>query len=244
VPLAERPDLAAAIPDILSSRWPTFMLAGNPGHQVDLTHLLTEQAPHHQILLLDTDDTVLGVGLSVPLHWDGTSPGLPPGWDGAVTASADLLAQGASPSMVSALSVTISPQAAGQGHAASIIRALKAAAARIGAPGLLVPVRPILKPQYPLIPLDRFIAWRTPNGRVFDPWLRLHQRLGAKVLAIAHHSMTITGSASDWEDWTGLAFPESGDYTIPGGLVPLPIDRETDTGTYREPNVWVFHPGD
>ncbi|MDQ1645571.1 MAG: hypothetical protein QOJ50_1755, partial [Cryptosporangiaceae bacterium] len=125
-----------------------------------------------------------------------------------------------------------------------IVRALKAAAVAIGAPGLLVPVRPILKPQYPLIPLERYVAWRTAEGDVFDPWLRLHQRLGAEVLAIADDSLLVTGTVAEWEGWTGLALPDSGAYVVPGGLVPLHVDVTADTGTYREPNVWVHHPAD
>jgi GNAT superfamily N-acetyltransferase len=242
VSLAERPDLAPAIPDVLASRWPVFMLAGEPGHDVDLTQLLAVDAPGHQILLIDAEDKVLGVGLSVPIEWDGTAAGLPSGWDGVVAASGALLARGGTPDMVSALSVTISPDAAGRGHAATIVRALKAAAAGVGPRGLLVPVRPILKPQYPLIPFERYLGWRTAAGEVFDPWLRLHQRLGARILAVAEDSLAVTGSVAEWEAWTGLALPESGEYVVPGGLVPLRIDTETGRGTYSEPNVWVLHP--
>jgi len=46
---------------------------------------------------------------------------------------------------------------------------------------------------------------------------------------------------SDWENWTGMRFPESGDYVVPEALVPVRIDREVDTGLYVEPNVWMHH---
>ncbi|MDQ1657387.1 MAG: hypothetical protein QOD41_2470 [Cryptosporangiaceae bacterium] len=242
VPLSERPDLAAGILDVLNSRWPAFMLAGNPGYEANLIQLLAVDAPGHQILLVDSEDTVVGAGLSLPIEWDGTVAGLPSGWDAVVDASAALVASGSAPTAVSALSVTISPQAARHGLAEVIVRALKAAAVAVGAPGLLVPVRPILKPQYPLIPLERYVTWRTAEGDVFDPWLRLHQRLGAEVLAIADDSLLVTGTVAEWEGWTGLALPDSGAYVVPGGLVPLQIDVTADTGTYREPNVWVHHP--
>jgi hypothetical protein len=55
-------------------------------------------------------------------------------------------------------------------------------------------------------------------------------------------SMRITGSVSDWEEWTGLALPESGSYVFPHGLAPLAVDCAADNGTYWEPNVWMIHP--
>jgi hypothetical protein len=51
-----------------------------------------------------------------------------------------------------------------------------------------------------------------------DPWIRTHQRLGAEILSAAPASQTMTGTVAEWERWTGMAFPESGDYAIPGGL--------------------------
>jgi hypothetical protein len=45
----------------------------------------------------------------------------------------------------------------------------------------------------------------------------------------------------EWADWTGLVFPESGAYVIPGGLVPLDVDVEDDTGRYVEPHLWMHY---
>ena len=46
---------------------------------------------------------------------------------------------------------------------------------------------------------------------------------------------------AEWEEWTGMAFPESGDYVFPGCLATVEIDREQDVGRYWEPNVWIVH---
>jgi hypothetical protein len=51
----------------------------------------------------------------------------------------------------------------------------------------------------------------------------------------------MTGRVTEWEAWTGLAFPDSGDYVIPDGLSTLHIDRAADLGTYVEPNIWLQH---
>jgi len=61
------------------------------------------------------------------------------------------------------------------------------------------------------------------------------------VLKPEPRSLHITGTVAEWEEWTGLAFPESGDYVFPRGLAPVAIDREADAGTYWEPNVWMRH---
>jgi hypothetical protein len=42
---------------------------------------------------------------------------------------------------------------------------------------------------------------------------------------------------ADWEAWTGMRFPESGDYVFPKGPSTVHIDRDLGTGQYWEPNV-------
>jgi hypothetical protein len=243
VTLGERPDLAPAVPGVLSSKWPAFMLAGRPAHNVDLIALLMS-VPEHQILLVDGLNQVHGVALSVPLQWDRTVDGLPAGWDGAVSSAAELIDRGATGNAVSALSITLTPQATGRGLAAGMISALRAAAAASGASALIAPVRPVLKAHYPLTPMAKYLSWRTADDEAFDPWLRLHLRLGGLQVGIAYPSMTIIGSVAQWQDWTELSLPAAGEYVIPGGLVPLVVDRKADTAVYREPNVWVVHSTD
>ncbi|WP_410628478.1 hypothetical protein [Amycolatopsis sp. cmx-8-4] len=241
ITLAERPALIAEIPGVLAGAWPRFMLEGRPGHGVDLTQLLTA-FPAHQALLLTRTDDLLGVGLSLPMGWDQSTIRLPAGWDGAVTAAADFHRRGGgSPTMVCALSITMTPAGIGRGLAAQLIGALKVAATRAGAASMIAPVRPIHKSRHPLIPLDQYLTWRTAAGEMFDPWVRLHLRLGGMIAGITFPSMTISGSIADWEGWTSLALPSSGEHLIPGGLVPLRVDRDADIGIYQEPNVWIVH---
>jgi GNAT superfamily N-acetyltransferase len=107
---------------------------------------------------------------------------------------------------------------------------------------LVAPVRPSLKHRYPLTPIERYVEWRREDGLLFDPWLRAHERLGAEIIGIAEDSLVSEGTVAEFEKWCGLQFPESGDYVVPGALVPVEIDRENDRGVYREPNVWMRHP--
>jgi hypothetical protein len=53
--------------------------------------------------------------------------------------------------------------------------------------------------------------------------------------------MVITGTAQEWEAWTGMYFPESGAYVVPEALQPVLIDLENDSGRYEDPNVWMRH---
>jgi hypothetical protein len=53
--------------------------------------------------------------------------------------------------------------------------------------------------------------------------------------------MRVTGTVAEWEEWAGMAFPETGTYIVPGALVPVEVDLERDVGLYMEPNVWMAH---
>jgi hypothetical protein len=86
------------------------------------------------------------------------------------------------------------------------------------------------------------VRWRREDGQLLDPWMRVHERLGARIGAPLPESLLITGSLADWEAWTGMAFPESGAYVFPEGLAMVSIDRGADRGVYWEPNVWMIHP--
>jgi hypothetical protein len=90
--------------------------------------------------------------------------------------------------------------------------------------------------------MARYARWQRADGAPFDPWLRVHWRLGARVLGVAERSMVVTGRVRDWEGWTALSFPATGDYVVPGALTTVRIDRARDCGRYIEPNVWMLHP--
>jgi hypothetical protein len=120
------------------------------------------------------------------------------------------------------------------------VKAMLDVARRHGLEALIAPARPSWKEHYPLVPIEGYAAWRRPDCFPFDPWLRVHERLGARALKPEPQSLRITGSVPEWEQSTGMAFPESGDYWFPGGLTTVAIDREEDTA-YWEPKVWMEH---
>ena len=239
VSLDARPELLVAALDLLAVGWPEFM-QHDPVAERHQACLATELA-RFQVLLLDDKDELVGLGVAIPFAWDGTLAGLPAGWDAVVTQGVADLDTGRRPTALTALSVTVAPTRRGQGLSRLVLQALKDAAVRAGLGTLLAPVRPSAKSTYPLTPMERYVRWARPDGTPFDPWLRTHWRLGGEVLEVCPVSMDITAGVAAWEDWTGLAFPETGSYVVPEALVPVAIDRERDLGRYLEPNVWLRH---
>jgi hypothetical protein len=239
VTLAERPDLEPAVEPLVAAGWPRFALE-SPLDRAYWERLLREFAAY-QALLVDGGGRLLGVGQSVPFRWDGRTEGLPGGWDEVfLQAMADADA-GRALTAAAALGVTMAGEARGRGLSRLLVLGLRDAAAGHGLADLVVPVRPSQKAAYPLTPMERYLGWTMPDGRAFDPWLRVHVGLGGEVLGICPESMVVTGSVAEWEEWTAMRFPDSGLYVVPGALVPVEIDRERDQGRYAEPNVWVRH---
>jgi len=60
--------------------------------------------------------------------------------------------------------------------------------------------RPTLKSAYPLTPFERYVGWKRADGAPFDPWLRVHHRLGAEFLEIMPKALVVTGTVSKWEE--------------------------------------------
>jgi hypothetical protein len=197
---------------------------------------LTEQYPDFQFHLVD-GDTIMARARSIPIRWDGTVDDLPDGIDGAIARGFD---EGGA-NVLCAMVIMVPRDVQSRGVSAAALAAMRDIAERNGLESLIAPVRPNWKERYPLAPIERYAAWRRDDGLLFDPWLRVHERLGATILKTEPHSLRITGTVAEWEEWVGLAFPESGDYVFPQGLATLQIDRDEDVGRYWEPNVWMKH---
>jgi GNAT superfamily N-acetyltransferase len=234
---AERPDLDERADELTGEVWPEYNRHGDVLNE--LWPVLDERFTDFQFVLVDAAEEIVAQGHMVPCRWDGTVDGLPEGIDAAL---AGAVAAAEPPNAACALAAEIRPGHQGRGLAPEMIRAMAALCRRHGlAGGLIAPVRPNLKARYPLIPIERYATWTRPDGLPLDPWMRVHARLGGRILRTAPRSLRITGSVGEWESWTGLALPETGTYVFPDGLAPLEVDRERDVGAYWEPNVWMAH---
>jgi len=146
------------------------------------------------------------------------------------------------PNLLCALQIVVPSKHAGRRLSADAVNAMKEIAKLHGLDGLIAPVRPNHKARYPLTPMESYVRWTLDDGWPFDPWMRVHARLGARTVKVCHRAMLITGTVSEWESWTKMRFPDSGEYVVEGALRPVEIDRGRDLGTYIEPNVWMHHP--
>lgn len=235
VTVAQRPDLIEAAWQRTRDTLPAY---NNHGDILNAYwERLTEELPEFQFHLVGDDDEILARARTIPLRWNGSVEDLPAGIDGAIARGFD---EGDANTLC-ALVIMVPRDLQSQGLSAQAVAAMGELGRQHGFASLIAPVRPNWKERYPLVPIERYAAWRRADGLLFDPWLRVHERLGATVLKPEPRSLRITGTVEEWEEWTETAFPESGEYWFPGGLATVAIDRETGRGAYWEPNVWLQH---
>ena len=227
--------------DIGDASWPEFMMHNSVANEN--WHELFDRFSDYQFALFDTEKNCMAaMANSLPFYWDHPVQDLPEGgWDWVfLKAIADHKA-GVKPNIQSAIQIAIHPDYQNQGLSANMVKAMRDIAKSKGFENMVAPVRPNQKSKYPLTGIDDYIQWKNEQGLPFDAWLRVHARLGARILKPCHEAMIIRGSRADWETWTGLKFPQSGQYYIPGALNPMEMDIEKDDGIYIEPNVWMVH---
>ena len=237
--LKERPDLAKAF-DVIGDRvWPQFM-----GWDAVLRRYwddLYRQFPKYQLILCDGDEAI-GLANSIPFHCDVPFEELPEeGWDWGLVKGLKDKKKGLKPNTLSGLQVAVDTGYQGKGISPMIVREMLSIARKKGLEHVAIPIRPTLKSRYPRTPIAEYIKWTREDGLPFDPWIRVHVKIGARIIKPCHRSMYISGSVADWEKWTGMTFPETGDYIVEGALTPVRIDLRRDTGEYIEPNVWIVH---
>jgi GNAT superfamily N-acetyltransferase len=235
------PDYRERAGDIAEASWPEFMLHDAIANEN--WHELFDRFGDYQFALMDTEtNRMAAMGNSLPFYWDKDIAELPEkGWDWVFLKAVEDHEKDVRPNIQSAIQIAIHPDYRSQGISTEMVRAMKDIGRSKGFPYLVAPVRPNQKRQYPLISIDDYIQWTNDEGLPFDAWLRVHARVGATIVKPCHEAMTICGTRAEWEEWTGMKFPQSGKYYIPGALNPMHFDLEKDEGMYIEPNVWMVH---
>jgi GNAT superfamily N-acetyltransferase len=236
--LEEKPELRAELEQINSTVWPEFLLHMEMKHAEALFTTFAE----FQLLLCNPSGELIAFSLAVPLKWDDTPGDLPRNISEIMQRALDANQRAAEANTLAVFAAVVNEGYQGQGLSSTLLKEVKRLAAANGFTALIVPVRPTWKNRYPLTPMSRYASWTRADGAPLDPWLRVHWRLGGKILRVEPSARTVNGTVMEWEKWTGMSFPESGEYIVPGALQPVSIDREQNIGMYEDPSVWVKHP--
>jgi GNAT superfamily N-acetyltransferase len=241
--LRERPELRPAVfsADFLPPFWPEYLLH-SAAARLYFPPPFLDQYLDFALVGLD-GDKVVARAFSVPFAFNIPSRTELPdgGWDEVIQWAHEDLHNDRRPTAVSALEISLLPQARGRGNSRLMIDAMKANARARGFADLFAPVRPSQKHMQPLTPIRNYVDEPRADGLPRDAWLRSHVRVGGRIVKIAPYAMTIVGTVGQWSQWTGMTFENSGDVEVAGALSPVRICLEQDYGVYVEPGVWVHH---
>ena len=236
--LAQHPRLRSHFGRLHGVAWPAFL------HDDVVSAVwprLYSDFPDYQIALCDRSGKVVAVGNTIPFAWDGTIRGLPNRIVDVIMRGIEARERRRRPTALSALAAIVDPRLRARGLSTTLVEAMRDLATAHGLDALVAPVRPSHKGHYPLASMARYAGWTRPDGAPFDPWLRVHWRLGARILRIAPRANTVKATVAEWEERAGLSFPESGRYVVPGAFQPIVVDRKRDRVRYVEANVWMLH---
>ncbi len=236
---------AAAMRALIARTWPAYFRHAGPADpnapSSYFLDTLLDHWPHLQLLVCDPGGDLLATANWAPISIDlAIEPPPSRGWDWALERAVEDL--GRTPTCGVALAVTIAPEHQGRGLASVALRAMRDVVTAQRLSCLIAPVRPNHKERAPLVPMEDYIARRRPDGLLEDPWMRVHERLGARVLGACAESMSLGGRPVDWERWCGVPLDVDGAHVVPQMLAPLQVDLRADWATYIEPNVWMLHP--
>jgi GNAT superfamily N-acetyltransferase len=241
--LRQRPDLRPLVfASSLQSVWPEFMQHDAAAELYFAPSMLDRYLDYAFAGI--ADGKVVARAFCVPFRFNtDCRTELPDGgWDQVIRWAHDDSTTGRAPTTLSALEISMLPEARGGGHSLALLDAMKACAKAKGFAELFAPVRPNQKHLQPHVPMRDYVANVRPDGLPVDAWLRTHLRAGGKFVKIAPCSMTIVGSLADWSRWTGLPFDRSGEILVTGALAPVMVSLQQDYAVYVEPNVWIRHP--
>lgn len=245
--VADDPGLKERIQGLIDRVWPRFVTEAAWPKDYALRSDwfgVYRRWPHLQFGLIDpANGALVGAGNALTLVWEGATDELPEdGWSWAMHKGRQDFEAGSTPTVGHALSVTLDPEYRGKHLSGVALRAMKELIQTTGVRRFFVAVRPPSKARYPITPMAEFMRWQNAEGLPLDPWMRVHVRLGARIIKPCVRSQPLAGTVVQWEEWLNLPLPASGDYVAPGLLAPLHVDRAADEAVCWEPNVWMEHP--
>jgi GNAT superfamily N-acetyltransferase len=207
------------------------------GNQVD-------HASGKAVLFLDGE--VVGLGLWLPCRWDGVwnAQILERGWPGLVDATLAGTIDG-TPDTLAGLLVAIRKDMRRRGFSTVVLRAFQAAARRQRFERMIIPALPHSKWRLPEMNINEYAALRK-GTELFDPWLRVHERSGGRIISTVPSHCLAYGLDS-WNDYFGYSHWESGRFALtprPDLRIdePVEVDAEAAIITLQWSAIWVEYP--
>jgi hypothetical protein len=238
---AESPELQKAASAIEQAAWVELGYLNYTRAHYEHYQDLLNAYPEYQLCLVDEETGYpVAVANSVPFACSGPDDLPPEGWDWVVETAARSKGSPRA-SMLGALAVSVPAVHRSKGYARMMIRSLLNLAEAKKLRGVVVPVRPTGKVRHPWVPIAEYMTWTDEAGRSYDPWLRSHLASGGRMVGPCERSMVVHEPIGFWENWSNQRFQETGRYALQGGIAPVSIDVDNQTGTYEEPNVWVAY---
>lgn len=234
--VAEKPELLHAMNAGHMDAWPKYFEGSKT--LTEYWPRLYSEFPTYQFGLLTSDDQLAAFGNAVPIYWDGTQELLPTGWDAALIASLESTKK---PNTLLILAGIVSIPFQGKGLSTEILKVFKTIAKGHHLEKIVVAVRPTGKTQHQEVDFETWCYTRRNDGQLADNWLRIHERVGGKLLKVALQSQLVEGSIAQWEQWTGQSITSHNAHMVNGTLQTVSIDNETNTITYFDPAIWVEH---
>ncbi len=224
----------------MPNTWPTFMQK-DPVAALFYGRL-PDTFPEYQLLALDDQGAIVGKIHSVPFAWGGSDDDLPVrGWDGILEQGFRDHERGQQATAVSLIEAHVSPEHRRGGLSSILLDAARRNVQRLGFTDLFGPVRPAEKHTEPRTPMAEYVARVRGDGLPADSWLRVHVRLGARIVSVCPLSMVIPGTLAQWREWTAMPLSRGGLTDIPEALAPVHVSIEHDHVVYVEPSVWMHH---
>ena len=192
---------------------------------------------------------LIGHGVTTRIDWDQNVDHLPDGWQGAVRASyQDVCVDHKQPNTLVGLFILVEDRFRQHGWANNIIEEMRRLGRTRSMASLIIPLRPPLRYQkeYADMPMTEFAALKREDGQPTDHWIRLHTRLGAKIIGVSDASHQHALPLKDfYRQIAANPIARSG-YTLvqqrDGGWYKAYVDLEHEFVLIRQGCVWVQHP--
>jgi len=200
------------------------------------------------IIIHDSQNSrLVAHGITTKIAWDQDKETLSGGWQGVVRSSyLHSHIEQKKPDTLVGLFIFVEDDFRQQGWANDVILEMRSLAQEKGLRALIIPLRPPLcyKKEYASMPMAEFAGLKREDGYPLDHWVRLHIRLGARILKASETSHQHVMALQDFYDqFSQDVLPDSGDVLIErnGEWYNVFVDRKRDFVLINQGCVWVQH---